>query len=112
MREKRLVVVTCYESLRGALCARKEELHVAGQVLDEVAGLPENYVSKLLAHKPQRRIGWDSLLPLLGSLGCKLLLVDDPEARRRNKRRKIWQKRCEAQVRNAHEREMINGCHP
>jgi hypothetical protein len=46
-------------------------------------------------------VGWDSLLPLLGALGCKLLLVDDPEARRRKAQRKVWRRRQESQARVA-----------
>jgi hypothetical protein len=45
-----------------------------------MASLPDYYIAKLLSVHPIRRIGMISLGPLLGVLGIKLLMVEDPEA--------------------------------
>jgi hypothetical protein len=58
-------------ALRGATCAG----------LDEVGGLTGGYTAKLLAGTKQ--FGAMSLFAMLGALGTKLQLVDDPEARER-----------------------------
>jgi hypothetical protein len=69
-----------YDELIQLFRMRCDELGVAMERLDEIAGLPSRYVSKLLAPVPVRNIGRVSLGPLLGSIGCKLGLIEDPEA--------------------------------
>jgi hypothetical protein len=48
--------------------------------VDEVAGLPARYCSKLLAAEPMKGFGRKTLGPVLGAGGLKLLLVVDEPA--------------------------------
>jgi hypothetical protein len=48
--------------------------------VDEVAGLPARYCSKLLATEPMKGFGRKTLGPVLGAGGLKLLLVVDEPA--------------------------------
>jgi hypothetical protein len=113
MREKRLAIVTDYDSLYSILRSRADQLKAARGTLDHVSGLPAGYVAKLLGEGKSRRVGWQSLHPLLATLGLKLVLMTDPEAVKRYGPRLV--KRTEYAVRRArraHEEEMIHGCHP
>ena len=70
-----------YDELVAALRARIGELNVTCESVDELAGLPTRYVSKLLAptRRPIRQFGRASLGPLLQCLGVKLVLALDDE---------------------------------
>jgi hypothetical protein len=57
---------------------RRVELGIGGGTLDEIAGLPDRYVSKLEAG--MKIPGRLSLPLLLQSLGLKLVIVADDEA--------------------------------
>jgi hypothetical protein len=52
-------------------------------MLDDLTGLQDGYVAKLLAPIPIKRIGMQSLGPLLTVLGVKLIMVEDSDALRR-----------------------------
>jgi hypothetical protein len=67
-----------YAGLVRALRARAEELDVSRETLDAVSGLQAGYSGKLLAQV--KGVGRVSLGPLLGAMGCALVLVEDPEA--------------------------------
>jgi hypothetical protein len=100
----RQIVVTDYADLLAALRQRKEELNASMATIDEVAGLPQGYVSKLLAQI--KGISRTSLGPLLGALGLKLLVVEDPEALDRVRDRLTQRdeadvRRLETRMRNA-----------
>jgi hypothetical protein len=69
-----------YGGFIDGLRARVAELDVSGQTLDSVAGLPVGYAQKLLGPRQVRRIGLQSMGDLLGALGLKAQLVEDPEA--------------------------------
>jgi hypothetical protein len=66
-----------YSGLVAAIRARIEELNVPIGTLDEIAGLPTRYVSKILGPGHVRRFSMQSLTPLLWTLGIKLLVVED-----------------------------------
>ena len=87
MTERVLATFTDYIDFMRALRARANELQVSRDVLDEVSGLGVRYVSKLLGPRAVRRVGMKTLGPLLGALGVKLVLVEDPDAMRRFGRR-------------------------
>jgi hypothetical protein len=70
---------TDYSSLIVALRTRITELNVPYEVLDEVAGLPVRYVSKILGPSRVRRFSMQSLAPLLGALGIRCAFLEDPE---------------------------------
>jgi hypothetical protein len=84
-----LAEVRTMDELHAALRARALALRLVfdgrcrngkGKSLDAVAGLPDGYAGKLLAPVPVKHVGRTSLGPLLAALGCKLLLVEDPES--------------------------------
>jgi hypothetical protein len=79
---KVLAEVTNYPALIAAFRARANECKIARshENTANVAGLTNGYLQKLLAPKPVRRIGMESLGPVLGVLGVKLLLVVDDVA--------------------------------
>ena len=77
-----LAEFTDYHGMLIALRARAEQrkIAVSGEETAKVAGLPDRYIQKLIGPKPVRRIGMFSLGPILGVLGVKLVLVEDPHA--------------------------------
>jgi hypothetical protein len=77
-----LATVTDYADLVGALRQRCDQLNVTFEQVDEVAGFCDRYTSKLLcpSARPLRKFGHVSLGVLLGALGLKLQLVEDPAA--------------------------------
>lgn len=79
MSDRVLAEVHDYDQLMGAFRARVAELDVPGEAIDAIAGLPLKYTMKLLAPKPVKAVGRTSLGPLLGTLGLKLLVVEDVE---------------------------------
>src|SRR5262245_29579627 len=78
--QRLLAEVRDYAQLVQALRARIDELGVAGETIDDVAGLPTRYTTKLLAPIPIKSLGRVSLGPLLGALGLKLIVAEDAEA--------------------------------
>jgi len=74
-----LAEIRDYRELITALRREVIGLNVRWETLDAIAGLPERYLAKLLAPVPMRGIGRVSLGPLLGTIGCKLVLVRDGE---------------------------------
>jgi hypothetical protein len=80
-----------YAGLVGALRRRATELQIAtgGAAAAEVAGLPVSYLGKLLSplsgksRENVRRLGIMSLGPVLGALGCKLVMIEDDDALQR-----------------------------
>jgi hypothetical protein len=78
-----LAIVTDYRGLVAALRQRIVELGTGMESVDEVAGLPARYTSKLLSTnvRPGKpNLGPISLGPLLKALGLKLALVADEDA--------------------------------
>jgi hypothetical protein len=71
---------TSYDEMVAAVRARVAELNVAGEALDEYAGLPRGYLSKLVGARPVRRISHVSMGPVLNGLGLKGQFVEDPVA--------------------------------
>jgi hypothetical protein len=75
---RELAQVTDYDQLIEAFYARAEQIGASRAALDEAANFPDGYMSKLLGRKKVRRIGADSLGPLLRVLGIRLVVVEDP----------------------------------
>lgn len=71
--------------------ARRDELNISHETIDNIAGLQAGYTSKMLAEKPIRGVGYMSLGAVLGSLGIGLAVVEDTEQRAKVETR--WQKR-------------------
>lgn len=75
-----------YDVMIGAFRARIVELGTHMEAVDEVAGLPTRYTGKLLdlsikdVNQRSTNLGRDSLCPLLGALGLKLVIMEDETA--------------------------------
>lgn len=69
-----------YEDLHAVLRRVAELRDISRETIDEIAGLARGYASKVLAEVPLRRLGPDTLGPMLGAVGIKLLAVDDETA--------------------------------
>jgi hypothetical protein len=72
-----------YAGMLDALRRRVNELALNGERFDEYAGLPRGYLSKLVGVRPTRRLGMQSLSPVLAGLALRCLFVVDEEAERR-----------------------------
>jgi hypothetical protein len=81
-----LATVRNYSDLHIALRARVAQLALTHEVLNEETGLPGGYVNKLLAPVPIKRLGPQSLGPLLTALGLKLVVMEDVETLERMSR--------------------------
>ncbi len=77
-----------------ALKQRARELNIAYGTIDEVAGLPDRYTSKLFAPTPIKNLGPMSFGAVLGALGVTVVLVEDQEQCKRVSGR--WAKRKRA----------------
>jgi hypothetical protein len=66
-----------YRSMKEAIRAWRNSTPITFDELDEKAGLPRGYTSKLLAPEASKNLGRISLGPVLQSLGLKLLIVVD-----------------------------------
>jgi hypothetical protein len=69
-----------YESMRIAFSKCRERRNISLAIMDEIAGAPDRYFSKLLGPSKIRcftpaALGW-----AFGALGCRAVLVDDHEA--------------------------------
>jgi hypothetical protein len=77
-------IVGSIEQLLAALRARRDELEISNETIDDIAGLSDRYTSKVLAaNYPSRNLGKLSFPLLLGALGlgiAKVEIVEDPEA--------------------------------
>jgi hypothetical protein len=89
--------IKSYDELIVCLRARADQLKISRAVIDEIAGLPDRYASKILSPGGAKRIGMRSLGNLLCALGLKLIAVDDPETLERCQGRRA--PRNESQVR-------------
>jgi hypothetical protein len=93
------VEVLCYDDLIEVLRARANELELSRESIDTICGLPSGLAGKILGLKSIRRLGMDSLGPILETLGLKLLAVPDEAKLARNRWRFV--KRCDTHFRSA-----------
>jgi hypothetical protein len=75
-----------YSDFMQALRDRVSEMQIQGDSFCEFAGLPRGYLSKLLTIRNVRRVGLQSMGPLLSAMGVKLQLVEDPAGTARLRR--------------------------
>lgn len=69
-----------YADLQPILRARADALGLSRETIDRIAGVPSGYASKVLAEIPMRKLGPETLGPMLGALGVMLVAMPDPEA--------------------------------
>lgn len=74
-----------------AVRARRDELNISHETIDNIAGLQSGYTSKLLGPVQLRGFSHMSLGAVLGALGIALVVVEDKEAKAKVEGR--WQKR-------------------
>lgn len=82
------------EDVVAILMERREELDVSLAIIDEIAGMPDRYASKVITLRPKRQLGATALGAILGALGLRIAEVKieiDPEQSERLRRR--WEKR-------------------
>jgi hypothetical protein len=82
--------IESYDALVLALRNRVCEINTTYACVDDVAGLPARYTSKLLAAWPAKNLGARSLMPLLHVLALRLQLVRDDELLTKLRRRSDW----------------------
>jgi hypothetical protein len=73
--------------------ARRDELGITHETIDDIAGWAAGYGGKILAPNPIKNLGWMSLGSLLGTIGTMLIMVEDPEQIRRVQDRWIRRER-------------------
>ena len=92
-----LGTISSYDDLHAALRRRADELKLSRRTIDDLAGLADGYVEKLLGPSQVKKLSVRSLGAILAALGVKLVLVEDPLARAAIDLNEP--KRCEYQVR-------------
>jgi hypothetical protein len=86
--------VTTHDELVEMLRARRDELEITHEVIDDITGWASGYASKVLSPEPLRNIGERALSLLLKTLAlgiAKVEFVEDPELAARMRPR--WTKR-------------------
>jgi hypothetical protein len=99
---RQLAVLQSYDDLLATLRARRDELDIANEIIDEIAGLTRGHASKLLGHRPSRGFGgisWN----VWEALGLKVVVLEDPAALARAKRRSAWHNRQQNQPLPVHQ---------
>jgi hypothetical protein len=76
-----------------ALRARRDELNISHETIDNIAGMPSGYTSKLFAPEPIRGFGYASFGSVLGALGLAVVVVADPEQAKKVEKRWVRRKR-------------------
>jgi hypothetical protein len=86
-----MVTAGSYEELIGILRQRKLELDVSFTVLELIGGLASGHAAKILGPGPvhSKHLGPTSLALILGALGVRLALVEDPAAMARIRSRLV-----------------------
>jgi hypothetical protein len=72
--------IRSYDDLHRALRARANELNFSRAELDRLAGVTSGYASKLLAPRPLKRMSPYTFTLMVGALGIRLRVEEDPEA--------------------------------
>jgi len=91
--------ITDYDSLIRLLRNRADELELSRETINHIAHLPDGLAGKILGLRHVKRIGMQTLGPLLDALGLKLIAVPNEAALERNRSRYV--KRDEAHYRSA-----------
>src|SRR6476646_10708215 len=81
------------EDLLAALRARRDQLQLTHERLDDISGLPSGYIGKLLAPVPIKNLGWLSFGLALDALGVALVMVENPDQIKRVENRWIPRER-------------------
>ena len=79
--------------LLAALRARRDQLELTHERIDDIAGFPSGYCGKLMAPEPIKNLGWLSFGLALDALGVALVMVENPEQIKRVENRWIPRER-------------------
>lgn len=90
LRRRPIGVVKCWADLVAIARARSLELGVSFQTIDELAGVADNYTSKLLSG--ERQFGQMSFDAVFGALGLDFVAVESREKMRRIEKRLVHRK--------------------
>ena len=89
--------IRSYNDLLDVLVARKNELGLSNETLEEIAGVTRGHVDKVFGPSREKRMGWFLFGLILPSLALKLLaVVDEPQAKLMHAR---WERRNTKQIR-------------
>jgi hypothetical protein len=88
-----------YDSLQAVMRLRADQLKISRAEIDRLSGLPDGFASKVLCEQPIRRLGPDTIGPMMAALAMKMVLAQDAQAFAKYAAR--CQQREEKQARNA-----------
>jgi hypothetical protein len=89
--------IRCYRDLLEAIRARKNELSLSHETVEDICGLTRSHWVKVFGPKPEKKMGWFMFGLILPALGIKLRVELDPEQARRMASR--WEGRNTKQIR-------------
>jgi hypothetical protein len=89
--------VSHYAEVLKVIRARVAELDISAETVDEIAGFPARYTSKVLAHPPIKNLSVFSLFSLLGAVALVPRLEHDAEMFARLKSRDLLPKKRRVQ---------------
>jgi hypothetical protein len=84
------------EELLAALRARRDELQLTHERIDDISGLPSGYFGKLMTQPPIKNLGWLSFGLCLDALGVALVMVENIEQRKLVEKR--WVRRLRPRI--------------
>jgi hypothetical protein len=91
--QRPLAIVKEYDDLLDAARARKAQLGITFATLDDVSVVQPGYSAKLLGPVPTKNFGPMSFSAIMGALGVKLVMVEDPVALAQVRGRLVKRKR-------------------
>jgi hypothetical protein len=79
-RKRRRVIadIACYDDLVEAMRLRKERLGITLETLDAVSGVQSGYSGKLLGPAQVKTMGIATAVFVLGAMGLRLTVIEDP----------------------------------
>jgi hypothetical protein len=89
--------IRCYRDLLEAIRARKNELSLSHETVEDICGLTRGHWDKVFGPKTEKKMGWFMFGLIFPALGIKLRVELDPEQARRMASR--WERRNHKQVR-------------
>jgi hypothetical protein len=97
MTERQLATLRTYDDLVQVIRARRDELDVPHEIIDDIAGLAAGHTSKLLTPRPMKLIGpvsWN----VFEALGMSLVAIENGAALARSRRSHKWRQRRQDQM--------------
>jgi hypothetical protein len=86
-------VIHSMEELLAALRARRDQLQLTHERIDDIAGWASGYCGKLMANPPVKNLGFMSLGTALDSMAVALVMIENVEQRKLVEKRWIPRER-------------------